>query len=192
MDLHPKCWWAVWHLAVWTLFVGGPNYWREFAEMVDLDDFRRTRVPLLRDRGWDRTTIAWPCCRDWTPSSRFVSKPTSPVRLNLWENRESPESYPVFQIVSSGHEHDLIVVDSAGTRVHTKPSRRCEDKLYYPVAQRIQLEGLVPWDHLTDPVGANRNTFIGGVAGKIASLRVQDFGSQPSPNIGIHEQGSSR
>ena len=65
-----------------------------------------------------------------------------------------------------------------------------ETQSYGSVSQRIQLEGPGPADHLTEPVGANWNTVIGGIAGKNASLGVQELGPQLPLDVGIHEQRS--
>ena len=45
-------------------------------------NLRHSRVPFLRDCGWDQAGFVWPGRRDWTATSRSLFKPDSPVLLN--------------------------------------------------------------------------------------------------------------
>ena len=92
------------------------------------------------------------------------------------------EGWEVRSHASVGLEPEGIQVRFA--QVETQP--------YGPALQRIQLEGPIPADHMAEPVGANRNTIIGGMTGKHTSLGIQEFGSQFTAGIGVHAQRSTR
>lgn len=76
--------------------------------------------------------------------------------------------------------------------MHTNPSRRCEDVALLSGRTTKPVGRPGPMGSSDGSRRCESEIFVGAIVGKNASLRVQGYGSQLSPNIGIHEHGSYR